>query len=58
VAQPGSGSNTDESPSGQRAVTIRDVAAEAQVSLGTVSNVLNRSIAVTPEKRQRVLDAI
>jgi LacI family transcriptional regulator len=39
-------------------MTIRDVAAVAQVSLGTVSNVLNRSNAVAPEKRQRVLDAI
>jgi LacI family transcriptional regulator len=39
-------------------VTIRDVAAEAGVSLGTVSNVLNRSSAVAPEKRRRVLEAI
>jgi LacI family transcriptional regulator len=43
---------------GQRPATIRDVAAEAQVSLGTVSNVLNRSNSVAPDKRQRVLDAI
>jgi LacI family transcriptional regulator len=34
------------------------VAAAARVSLGTVSNVLNRSNSVAPEKRQRVLDAI
>lgn len=51
-------SDTNELESHQRAVTIRDVAAEAQVSLGTVSNVLNRSKSVAPEKRQRVLDAI
>ncbi|SEG81916.1 transcriptional regulator, LacI family [Actinacidiphila yanglinensis] len=50
--------NTEENPPNRRTVTIRDVAAEAQVSLGTVSNVLNRSNAVAPEKRQRVLDAI
>ena len=41
-----------------RIVTIRDVAAEAGVSLGTVSNVLNRSNAVAPDKRRRVLEAI
>jgi LacI family transcriptional regulator len=50
--------NMDESGVVQRTVTIRDVAAEAQVSLGTVSNVLNRSNAVAPEKRRRVLEAI
>ena len=43
---------------GGRHVTIRDVALEAEVSLGTVSNVLNRPNSVTPETRQRVLDAI
>jgi LacI family transcriptional regulator len=39
-------------------VTISDVANLAQVSLGTVSNVLNRPSAVSPVTRQRVLDAI
>jgi len=42
----------------QRSVTIREVARQAGVSLGTVSNVLNRSNAVAPAKRQRVLEAI
>lgn len=41
-----------------RRVTIREVATEADVSLGTVSNVLNRPNSVAPETRQRVLDAI
>lgn len=50
--------NVDENTPNRRTVTIRDVAAEAGVSLGTVSNVLNRSNAVAPEKRRRVLDAI
>lgn len=39
-------------------VTIRDVAAAAGVSHGTVSNVLNRSSSVSPETRKRVLQAI
>lgn len=51
-------SKPDEPSAAQRAVTIRDVAAEAGVSLGTVSNVLNRSTAVAPDKRLRVLEAI
>ena len=37
--------------------TIRDVAREAQVSEGTVSNVFNNRPYVTPETRQKVLDA-
>lgn len=41
-----------------RRATIRDVALRAGVSLGTVSNVLNRPELVAPETRQRVLDAI
>lgn len=51
-------SDANEPGTNRRSVTIRDVAAEAQVSLGTVSNVLNRSKSVAPEKRQRVLAAI
>lgn len=39
-------------------VTIHDVAKHAQVSAGTVSNVLNRPSYVNIETRQRVLDAI
>lgn len=38
--------------------TIRDVAAEAGVSVATVSRVLNDSAAVSPETRQLVLRAI
>lgn len=38
--------------------TIRDVARYANVSVGTVSNVLNGSTLVTDKTRQRVLDAI
>lgn len=39
-------------------VTIRAVAEHAGVSVGTVSNVLNRPSYVTPETRERVLEAI
>jgi LacI family transcriptional regulator, galactose operon repressor len=38
--------------------SIKEVARHAGVSLGTVSNVLNRPHIVTDETRQRVLDAI
>src|SRR6478735_335612 len=38
--------------------SVKDVAALAQVSVGTVSNVLNRPEQVTPEKRKRVQAAI
>jgi LacI family transcriptional regulator len=38
--------------------SIRDVARRAGVSVGTVSNVLNRPEAVSEATRQRVLDAI
>jgi LacI family transcriptional regulator len=55
---PESHPNVNQPADGQRSMTIRDVAAVARVSLGTVSNVLNRSNSVAPEKRQRVLDAI
>lgn len=43
---------------GSRRPTIRDVAAAAGVSRGTVSRVLNDSSAVRPGTRQVVLDAI
>ncbi len=42
----------------RRRVTIRDVANLAQVSLGTVSNVLNNPSSVATTTRNRVLDAI
>jgi len=41
-----------------RSASIRDVAAAAGVSVGTVSNVLNRAELVKPETRQRVEQAI
>ncbi|KXK62349.1 LacI family transcriptional regulator [Micromonospora rosaria] len=40
------------------ATSIKEVARHAGVSLGTVSNVLNRPNTVSPATRQRVLDAI
>ena len=40
------------------AITISDVAEHAGVSVGTVSNVVNRPERVAEETRQRVLDAI
>ncbi|WP_432970463.1 LacI family DNA-binding transcriptional regulator [Dactylosporangium sp. CA-233914] len=39
-------------------MTIKEVAAAAEVSVGTVSNVLNRPNAVSDETRLKVLDAI
>jgi DNA-binding LacI/PurR family transcriptional regulator len=38
--------------------SIKEVARQAGVSIGTVSNVLNRPDVVSPATRQRVLDAI
>jgi DNA-binding LacI/PurR family transcriptional regulator len=38
--------------------SVREVARRAGVSIGTVSNVLNRPEIVAPATRQRVLDAI
>ena len=38
--------------------SVREVASQAGVSVGTVSNVLNRPDLVAPDTRQRVLDAI
>jgi LacI family transcriptional regulator len=40
------------------AASIKEVARQAGVSLGTVSNVLNRPDMVSPATRRRVLDAI
>jgi DNA-binding LacI/PurR family transcriptional regulator len=42
----------------KRATTIRDVAARAGVSVGTVSAVINRSPSVAESTRQRVLNRI
>ncbi|ONI84560.1 LacI family transcriptional regulator [Saccharothrix sp. ALI-22-I] len=39
-------------------VSIRDVASRAKVSVGTVSNVLNRPEVVAPATRERVMGAI
>jgi len=39
-------------------VSVKDVAAAASVSVGTVSNVLNRPEKVSPETARRVLEAI
>ena len=40
------------------AVTIEDIANEAKVSIATVSRVINDTKAVSPELKQRVLDAV
>ncbi len=53
-----SGSSGADRTSAKRRVTIREVANLAQVSLGTVSNVLNNPSVVAPGTRKRVLDAI
>ena len=39
-------------------VTIQQIADAANVSIATVSRILNRSSNVNPETRQRVLDAM
>lgn len=39
-------------------ITIKDVAKEAGVSIGTVSNALNGNRGINPETKQRVMDAI
>jgi LacI family transcriptional regulator len=41
-----------------RSASVKDVAAAAGVSLGTVSNVLNRPDRVSPDTRERVLKAM
>jgi LacI family transcriptional regulator len=38
--------------------TIKEVAREARVSIGTVSNVITGSVPVSPQRRERVLTAI
>ncbi len=43
---------------GARSASVKDVAAAAGVSLGTVSNVLNRPDRVSPETRERVQRAM
>ncbi len=42
----------------QQAITIRDVAARANVSIGTVSRVLNGAVGVDPDRLARVHQAI
>jgi len=39
-------------------VTMRQIAERAQVSMGTVSHVINETAIVRPKLRERVLDAI
>ena len=39
-------------------VSMKDVAALAQVSVGTISNVLNKPDLVAPDTRRRVQEAI
>jgi LacI family transcriptional regulator len=39
-------------------VTIKDIATEAGVSLGTISNVINGNVTVRPATRKRVTEAI
>src|SRR5699024_11338146 len=43
---------------GMRVVGMKDVARHAGVSVGTVSNVLNRPDIVSPDRRERVETAI
>ena len=43
---------------GARSASVKDVAAAAGVSLGTVSNVLNRPDRVSPDTREKVLSAM
>ncbi|MCB7318535.1 LacI family DNA-binding transcriptional regulator [Lacrimispora sp. 210928-DFI.3.58] len=43
---------------GRTQVTIREIAKEAGVSLGTVSHVLNRTASVSEEKSRAVLEAV
>ncbi|EFC80670.1 LacI family DNA-binding transcriptional regulator [Parafrankia sp. EUN1f] len=45
-------------PAARRAPGVKDVAAAAEVSLGTVSNVLNRPQLVSPRTRQKVEQAM
>jgi LacI family transcriptional regulator len=48
----------DEAANGSRSAGVKDVAAAAGVSLGTVSNVLNRPDRVSEATRRRVEDAM
>lgn len=52
------GKTPDNSAASARSVTIKEVAAAADVSIGTVSNVLNRPNVVSEETRLKVQDAI
>jgi LacI family transcriptional regulator len=51
-------SSSDRSTAATRRVTLRDVAAEASVSLSTASRVARGAANVRPAVRRRVLDAI
>src|SRR5438445_5926918 len=57
-ASPGAGRLTLSHPPGQRTPTMYDVAALAQVSIKTVSRVINQRPSVSPEIAQRVQDAV
>ena len=50
--------HTQDTVDAPRRASVKDVAALAAVSLGTVSNVLNRPDSVAPETRERVERAI
>jgi LacI family transcriptional regulator len=58
MTRSGNGPVGRNSASDPHKVTIRDVAVAADVSLGTVSNVLNRPNSVAPDTRRRVHEAI
>jgi LacI family transcriptional regulator len=49
---------TSEAPETKKRVSIRQIAQHAGVSIGTVSHVLNGSVAVHEKRRRRVMDAI
>lgn len=58
IMNDGTGSNSMNSQKRVKAPTIQDVARHAEVAVGTVSRVINGSLAVKPATRQRVLDVI
>lgn len=48
----------EQEKEGRTQVTIREIAKEAKVSLGTVSHVLNNTAVVSEEKRKAVMEAV